>query len=355
MQGIAREERLRGLGTGGLGGQRFPVRRPQAPVGVHHGPGLRLVDLLEQAPAQDLDRLVLLGRIEQRRLARRHALRLRHPVGDEPVLLAVRIGGPPVLADREGVDQRRVRRALHRLEQRGQEGGQLVVGVVEAAHLAQVHRELVEQDQGRLAAEQLPQGPGAGRHPALVTRPYPFVACPSGKGIRHLAPGRMRQHAFAHRPPVGRVGVLPVEGRDAHGSGRHERGLHELRDVRDAPHPARRVHQRDEPVGLAAAVGGVEAEDRGGLAARAGEAPSHVGEQVLEPPRRIGPGEEPGGVQVLRPAPARDDLRQVRREVGLGDRAPKDVVAWTGGLEDRRDGHGLRFDLMSRVLPRVHG
>ena len=168
MQGIAREERLRGLGTGGLGGQRFRVRRPQAAVGVHYVPGLRFVDLLEQAPAQDLDRLVLLGRVEQRRLARRHALRLRHPVGDELVLLAVRIGGPPVLADREGVDQRRVRRPLHRLEQRGQEGGQLVVGVVEAAHLAQVHRELVEQDQSRLAAEELPQGLGPGRHPALV-------------------------------------------------------------------------------------------------------------------------------------------------------------------------------------------
>ena len=44
-------------------------------------------------------------------MPRRHALRLRHPVGDELVLLAVRIGGPPVLADRQGVDQCRVRRA----------------------------------------------------------------------------------------------------------------------------------------------------------------------------------------------------------------------------------------------------
>ena len=49
----------------------------------------------------------------------------------------------------------------------------------------------------------------------------------------------------------------------------YQRGLHELRDVRDTPHPARRVHQRDQPVGLAAAIGGVETEDRGGLAGMA--------------------------------------------------------------------------------------
>ena len=160
----------------------------------------------------------------------------------------------------------------------------------------------------------------------------------------------MSQHAFAHRPPVGRIGVLSVEGRDAHGSDRHQRGLHELGDVCDAPHPARRVHQRDQPMGLAAAVGGIETEDRGDLAACASEAPSHVGEQIPEPPRRVGPGEEPGGVQVLRPAPARHDLRQVRREVGLGDHPLEDVLPWTRGLEDRRDGHGSRFALMSVVI-----
>ena len=350
MQGIAREERLRGLGAGGLGGERCPVRRPQAPVGVDHGRDLRLVDLLEQAPAQDLDRLVLLGRIEQGRLARRHALRLRHPVGDELALLAVGIGSPAVLADRQRIDQRRIRRALHRLEQRGQEGGELVAGAVEAAYLAQIHRELVEQDEDRLAAEELPQGPGAGRHLALVARAHPFVAFPPGEGVCHLAPGRMSQHAFAHRPSVGRIGVLPVEGRDAHGSGRYQRRLDELRGVRDALHPARRVHQRDQPVGLAPAVGGVEAEDRGGLAACAGEAPAHVGEQVPKSPGRVGMGEEAHGVQVLRSAPARDDLRQVRREVGLRDRSPEDVVARTRGLEDRRDGHGFRFALPCAVI-----
>ena len=153
----------------------------------------------------------------------------------------------------------------------------------------------------------------------------------------------MSQHAFAHRPPVGRVGILPVEGGDAHGSGRRQRGLQELGDVCDAPHPARRVHQRDQPVGLAAVVGGVEAEDRGRLAARAGEAPPHIGEQVPEPPGRVRPGEEPGGVEILRPAPARDDLREIRREVGLRDRSLADILPRTGGLEDRRDGHGFRF------------
>ena len=327
---------------GGLGRQRFPVRRPQPPIGVDRDLRLPPVDPPEQAPAQDPDRLVLLGRIEQRRLARRHALRLRHPVGDEPVLLAVRIAGPAVLADREGVDQRHVRCALHRLEQRGQERGQLVAGIVEAAHLAQIHRDLVEQDQGRFAAEQFPQGPGTRRHTVLVARAHPPVALPPGKGVGDLAPRGERQHAVAHIPPVGGIGVLTVEGRDANRPPRHQRGVHELTDVRDTPHPARRMHECDQPVGLAPAVGGVETEDRGGLPARAGQAPSHVGEQVPEAPRRIRPGEEAHGVGVIRPAAPRDHLRKIRREVGVGDPTPEDILPRFRGLEDRRDRHRVR-------------
>ena len=85
--------------------------------------------------------------------ARGHALRLRHPVADKLILLAVRIGGAAILADRQRVYQRRLGRTLHRLEQRGQKRRQLVAGVVNALHLAQVDRQLVKQDQGRLATE----------------------------------------------------------------------------------------------------------------------------------------------------------------------------------------------------------
>ena len=160
VQRPARPKALGRLRTARVVRDRIPLCGPHDLIGVDRLARGVLVDGLEQAPAQHLRRLVLLGRIEQRRLARRDALRLRHPIGDELVLCRVRVYRPALLADRQRVDQCRVRRTLHGLEQRGQERRQLVARRADLLHLAEVHRELVEQDERRLPPEQLPQGVG---------------------------------------------------------------------------------------------------------------------------------------------------------------------------------------------------
>ena len=231
MQRIARTEGLRALRVRGVPGQRVSMRGPQLLVGVDHRGKRSAVDGLEQAPEQYLDGLVLFGGVEQGGLARGHALRLRHPVADELVLLAVGVGGAAILANRQGVDQRRVRRAFHRLEQRGQERGQLIAGGVKALHLAQIDRQLVEQDQGRLSTEQLAQGFGTGRDALLVAPANPFVAGLAGERIGDLAPRRMGQNAVAHRSAVGGIRVLAVEPSHAHGPRRQQARVDELRDV----------------------------------------------------------------------------------------------------------------------------
>ena len=294
MQRVADAERLRGLRAGGVGGQHAAVVRPLVAVGVDRGCRLRGVDLLEQAPAEHLHGLVLGGGVEQGGLARGDALRLRHAVADELVLLAVGVGRAAVLADRQRVDQRRARRSLHRLEQRGEEGGQLVAGAGLALHLAQVDRQLVEQNQGRRAAEQLAQGLGAGRGPLAVAAAHPRVAFRAGQRVGDLAPRRVRQYPVAHRAAVGRIGVLAVERGHAHRSRGQQRGVGELADARGGsgvlPRP-HRVRQGDQRVRLAAAVGGIQAEDRRRLAAGPAQPPADVGQQVFEPARRVGVGE----------------------------------------------------------------
>ena len=129
----------------------------------------------------------------QGRLTCGDALRLRHAVGDELVLFAVGVGRPAILADRQGVDQGCGGCTLHRLEQRGEKGGQLIAGTLKAAHLAQVDRQFIEQDQGRLAAEQLAQGLSSGCDTALVAIADALVS------LRRL-PGRRRSPPRAYRP-----------------------------------------------------------------------------------------------------------------------------------------------------------
>ena len=87
-----------------------------------------------------MNRLVFLGGIQQRRLARGNALRFRHVVGDELVFFVVGVGRPAILSDRQRVDQDGVGCAFDGLEQRGQECRQLIASVLELAHLAQVNR-----------------------------------------------------------------------------------------------------------------------------------------------------------------------------------------------------------------------
>ena len=268
-------------------------------------------------------------------------------LGDEPVLVAVGIGRPSVLADRQGVDESRVRRAFHRLEQRGEKRGQLVACVVEAAYLAEVDRKLVEPNQGRLAAEQLAQGLGAGCDAALVARTDSFKAGRPREGIGNLTPWGMGQHAVAHRSSVGRVGVLAIEGGDPDIARRECGGLYELRDVRYSFQAIGRVSECNQPVGLAAAVGRIEAEDGRDLAACPRKPPAHVGEQVLEPPRGVGVGEETNRVEVVGARPAAYDRGEARDKVGFGNRSGKDVLPRPAGLEDRGDGDVACFSRLA--------
>ena len=50
-------------------------------------------------------------------------------------------------------------------------------------------------------------------------------------------------------------------------------------------------------------------------------------------------GEEVCGVKMLCPTSADHDLREIRREVGFGNRAPEDAAARTRGLEYHRNRH----------------
>ena len=341
VKGVARPEGLDGCGAAGVFDQRAAARRPALPVRLDRRTGSGFVDRVEQAAAEHLDGLVLLGRVEQGRLARGDALRLRHAVGDEPVLLAIGVGGPPVLADRQSVDQGRARSAFHGFEQRSQEGGQLAAGPRVAAQLAQIDRQLVEQDQRRRAPEQLAQGLGPGGDAVLVAPADPLPALSAGEGPGDFTPRGAGQHALAHGPAVGRVGVLAVEGGDADAAARYRRRVDELRGVRYPRHAPRGMGQGDQPVGLAAAIGRIEPEDRRGLASRARQPPAYVGQQVAKPPRGPGVGEETRRVAVFvvpRPPPG-GDASQIRREIGFRDRPRQDVGARAAGLEDRRDGH----------------
>ena len=104
-KGIARSERLDGFQPRSLRGKRVAGGGPQGAVCLDGWGRLFFVDGLEQAAAQDLNRLVVFGGIQQRRLARGDALGFRHPVGDELVLFVVGVTCPAVLADRQRIDQ----------------------------------------------------------------------------------------------------------------------------------------------------------------------------------------------------------------------------------------------------------
>ena len=341
VERVARPKGVGDLGTNGVAGERLPVGHMQGTIGLDDRCRLRLVDGLEQAATQHLDGLVLLGRVQQGRLARGNALGLRHAVGDEAVLVAIGIARHTVLANGQRIDEGRVRRACHRLEERSQEGGQLLASApVDPAHLAQIDGEFVQQNQHRGAAEELAQGGGTGRDADLIAPANPLVTRPTGQRIGDLAPGRAGQHTIAHRPPVGRIGVLAVEGGDADRTLRHQGGRDELGDIRHARHATGGMDQRDQPVGLAAAIGGIETENRRYLAAGTGQAPTHIGEQIPQAPGGIGVGEETGWIDVFgTTALAAGNPGQVRREVSLGEVSREHIGARAASLEDRRHRH----------------
>ena len=183
-------------------------------------------------------------------------------------------------------------------------------------------------------------GLGAGRGALFVRAANPFVAFFPGKRVGEFAPRRVGEDIVSHAAAVRRIGVLAVEGGDAHGLSRDEGRVDELRRIRDAGHPPCRVNQRNKPVGFAAAEGSVEPEYRGNGRAGASNPSADVGEQALQTARRVRIGKEAIGLGILlRPPATPQDVREIGRKVTVAGRAREYVEAWLTEIEDRRNGH----------------
>ena len=70
MQRVTRLKDFNGPGMGGISGQGFLVSPPEFPVCIDHRRNPGLINGFEQAAAEHLNRLVFLGRVQERRLAR---------------------------------------------------------------------------------------------------------------------------------------------------------------------------------------------------------------------------------------------------------------------------------------------
>jgi hypothetical protein len=88
-------------------GQKFFVGKPERRF--DGGRGLLEVNLSEESAQQDLNRFIILSRIQERRLAGRDAFRLGHLVGDKLIFGAVSIARFAFLA--LGGDCARLKRA----------------------------------------------------------------------------------------------------------------------------------------------------------------------------------------------------------------------------------------------------
>ena len=139
----------------GLGGAA-----PDVLVSTHHLLHPAAVDGLEQAPCQHLHRFVFAGGREGRDLPARDRLQLSEDPIDPLVFLPIGIHRLAALAQGQGEHQHRLGGGVHRLDQVGEEGSELLSRLAgsRALDLAQVDRELIDQDQHRPLADQLPQG-----------------------------------------------------------------------------------------------------------------------------------------------------------------------------------------------------
>ena len=98
-------------------------------------------------------------------------------------------------------------RAFDGFEQRGHERCQLAPGLL-ATHpieLAQVDRQLVEQNQRRLATEQLAQRFAARRTDSLVAAPHSIEAGRPRELVGEFAPRCTGKNAGRHLPAVERI------------------------------------------------------------------------------------------------------------------------------------------------------
>src|ERR1700730_4492059 len=161
---------------------------PESTVFLDHLIGSRVINPLKQATAKHVNRFVILGRVQQGCLACGYTFGFRHPIGDELVLLAVGVAALPVLPNGEGVYKSSARRGLDRLEQAGQEGGQLVSCVRSISDLPQIDGEFVEENESGPVPEHLSNGLGTGRDTFLIGALQACVAFATAQRIGDLAP-----------------------------------------------------------------------------------------------------------------------------------------------------------------------
>ena len=208
-------------------------------------------------------------------------------------------------------------------------------------HLAQVNRQLVKQDQSRLAAEKFSQGPCPGSDTAFVALTHSRIPILSGKRIRDLPPGGVREKAFFHRPAIGRIRVFTIECGDTDSALRKKGRIDKIRNTRHTLHATGGMAQRDQTMGLAAPVRGIEPENRRNFTPRTAQPPAHVDQQVLESPCGIGDSEETGRIEIFGIAFTNNDLGQIRSKIGLGNRSFENILAWPACLEYGGNRHGL--------------
>ena len=324
-----------------LGGPFLRRRVVEAGQPLHHADGVRPegLDVFrgEETAPQDLRHVFLLDRLHPfLALAPEHVEQPRHQRAAEL---------PPLLA---GIGR----------QQRGHDGrpvhlgdrlGQILEEVLDAAApdrvdarlLAGVHQHLVHQDQRRQAAflrlfDQLPQqGFGRRRFALLV----PAV------GVDHAQPFRAGQLEGQHAPRVAQGALLPVRrahvfdapfGVDLVEAQGHREGARQIgadmapelpdrRQVGQRLWVSEQVVERDQRVGLAAAIGQLQLADR--LVAPPVEAKGHVLHQFPQRVRRVGEREERLRVFVDRPAPLpQGHFVQVGGELRQRERAAAQLV-----------------------------
>ena len=336
MQRIAGAEGFDGFRVVRVRGQQFFVGKPERAVGFDGGRGLLEINLSEEAAEQHLNRFVILSRIQERRLAGRNAFRLGHLVGDKLIFGAVSIARFAFLADGERVNQRHTRVAFDGFEQRREKGTQLFASgvAVEIAGLAEINGKFVQQDDARFTAEQFGERFRTGRGVALVALADALVTGFAGERASKFAPRSVGENAVVHAATIGRVSVLAVEGGDADFRRGNELRINKLGDVGDALHAVGSVGQRNEAVGLAAAIAGIEAEDASGGAGVARETSQDIAQKIFQPRSRIGVGKKTGGNFVVIRGRAANDLGEVGCKVRIGNRAIEHVLSRDARFKD---------------------
>ena len=354
VDGIGAQQALAVVAVLGFGGEVGAVGGVVVGEGAaHRFRRLGLGDGAEQAPAHDLEGLLGGHRLPQ-------GLDAAEVVGQagqglDPALaagLAFRLGQG---GEHDG--------GGHRLEGLGEGLDEGQVGIEGAAaqglallELAHVGHQLVHQDDaGGIGAEQGLQGRLTRRGAGGVGVRHQGVAGGAAQLPGQVAPEGVEGLAVAHQGLVG-GGLVAVE--DHHprpGQAGDPGGVQQGGDpgeVAGGDGGAGEVIDRHLGVGLAAAEGGLELDDR--IAAAAGEAVEHRVEQQAHALGDVGALEEQHRVLVLRRGLAGMDPGQVGRELGLLEGAFEDVLVGYGDLAPGFECHAgssrLQFQMGLRVV-----